>query len=74
MTLRNYGVDKVVYLQWGGGNIVGLGWSSSENVVCVLEEGNMVVYNIYGQHLYARILARVSLPAIGTFIYSTLCT
>ena len=46
--------------QWAGGNIVGLGWTSSENIVCVLEEGNMVVYSIFGQQLYARIIARVS--------------
>ncbi|XP_064405910.1 vacuolar protein sorting-associated protein 16 homolog isoform X2 [Halichondria panicea] len=45
-------------IPWGGGNIIGLGWTSSEHVVCILEDGNMVVYNIYGKHLYARILAR----------------
>ena len=50
--------------QWSGGNIVGLGWTSSENIVCVLEEGNMVVYSIDGIHIFARILARVSIIII----------
>ena len=47
------------YLQWEGGHVVALGWTGSENLVCVLEEGTIVVYSIYGQQIYSRIIARV---------------
>ena len=51
----------VFLLQWEGGRVMGMGWTSSENLVCVLEEGTMVVYSIHGQNIYTRILARVCL-------------
>ena len=46
-------------LQWEGGRVVALGWTGSENLVCVLEEGTLVVYSIHGQQIYTRIIARV---------------
>lgn len=47
-------------MQWEGGRIIGLGWTSSENLVCVLDEGTMVVYDLHGERVYSRPIARVS--------------
>lgn len=49
-----------VCVQWEGGRVMGLGWTSTENLVVVLEDGSMAVYNIHGQLLYNRIITRVS--------------
>ncbi len=40
--------------------MVDMGWTASENLVLVLEEGTMVVYNIFGDMLLTRIISRVS--------------
>ena len=53
-------VNTVCCLQWEGGAIVGLGWTTSENLVCILEEGTMVVYDLRGEQVFARVIARVS--------------
>lgn len=37
-----------------------MGWTSSENLVCILEEGTMVVYDLRGEQVFARVIARVS--------------
>jgi len=49
---------KIVTIPWEGGRVVALGWTGSENLVCVLEEGTLVVYSIHGQQIYTRIIAR----------------
>lgn len=36
-----------------------LGWTSSENLVVVVEDGSMAVYTIHGQQVYGRIITRV---------------
>ena len=38
---------------------MGMGWTSSENLVCILEEGTMAVYTIHGHLLYTRLISRV---------------
>lgn len=38
-----------------------MGWTSSENLVCILEEGTMVVYDLRGEQVFARVIARVSI-------------
>lgn len=48
-------------MQWEGGRVMGMGWTSSENLVCILEEGTMAVYTIHGHLLYTRLISRVSL-------------
>ncbi|XP_054707259.1 vacuolar protein sorting-associated protein 16 homolog [Uloborus diversus] len=37
-------------VKWNSGPIApcGLGWSSSEDLVCVLEDGNVILYDMYG--------------------------
>ena len=49
----------IFFSQWEGGRVVELGWTTSENLVCVLEDGSMIVYDINGQLLYSRIIQRV---------------
>lgn len=41
-----------------------MGWSSNEDLVCILEEGTMATYNIHGLLHYSRSICRVS-----NFIY-----
>ena len=47
--------------QWEGGQVVDLGWTTAENLVCVLKDGSMIVYDINGQLFYSRIIQRVSM-------------
>lgn len=35
-------------IKWNSGPLVQMGWSSSEDLVCVLEDGNVLLYDIYG--------------------------
>ena len=46
-----------------------MGWSSNEDLVCILEEGTMATYNIHGLLHYSRPICRVS-----NFIYVRTCT
>ena len=39
--------------------MVAMGWSSSENLICILEEGTIVVYDVHGHTIFTRVLARV---------------
>ena len=44
-----------------------MGWTSSENLVCVLEEGTMVVYDLRSEQVFARVIARVSCNVIVVY-------
>ena len=37
-----------------------MGWTSADNLVVVLEDGTMAVYNVHGQRQYTRVITRVS--------------
>ena len=39
--------------------MVAVGWSSAENLICILEEGTMVVYDVHGHTIFTRVIARV---------------
>ena len=39
--------------------MVGLGWTSSESLVVVTEDGTMGVYDIHGQQKFNRVITRV---------------
>ena len=47
-------------LQWGGGRVVGMGWNSNEDLICILEEGTLASYSIHGYIHYSRPISRVS--------------
>lgn len=36
------------YFQWDGGAIVQMGWSVSEDLLCVADDGSVLVYDIHG--------------------------
>ena len=38
----------LTYFQWDGGAIVQMGWSVSEDLLCVAEDGSVFVYDIHG--------------------------
>lgn len=63
-------------IKWEGGRIIGLGWTSSENLVCVLDEGTMVVYNLHGDRVFTRPIARVSLEELHMCmcVYAHFCS
>nr|XP_015927027.1 vacuolar protein sorting-associated protein 16 homolog [Parasteatoda tepidariorum] len=35
-------------IKWNSGPLVYMGWSSSEDLVCVLEDGNILLYDLFG--------------------------
>ena len=41
--------------------MVSIGWTSSENLVVILEDGSMAVYSIHGQLQFTRVITRVSM-------------
>lgn len=45
-----------------------MGWSSNEDLVCILEEGTMATYNIHGLLHYSRPICRVR-----NFLYVHAC-
>lgn len=38
----------LTYFQWDGGAIVEMGWSVSEDLLCVADDGSVFVYDIHG--------------------------
>lgn len=38
----------LAYFQWDGGAIVEMGWSVSEDLLCVADDGSVFVYDIHG--------------------------
>jgi hypothetical protein len=47
-------------IPWGGGRVVGMGWNSNEDLICILEEGTLASYSIHGHIHYSRPISRVS--------------
>ncbi len=48
------------HAQWAGGRVMQLGWTSSEDLIVIVEDGSMAVYGINGQLRYSRVITRVS--------------
>lgn len=36
-------------IEWNGGRMVKMGWSSNEELLCLQEDGHVLIYNIFGQ-------------------------
>lgn len=48
-----------------------MGWSSNEDLVCILEEGTMATYNIHGLLHYSRPICRVrNFMYVHAYIYT----
>lgn len=41
--------NVILLLQWDKGRIVGIGWTNTEHLMCVLENGAVRVYDIHGE-------------------------
>lgn len=39
--------------QWNSGNLLTLGWSDAEELLCVQDDGLVLIYNMFGQYLHA---------------------
>ena len=35
-------------VQWNSGNVIQLGWSGSEDLLCVQDDGSILVYDLFG--------------------------
>ncbi|KAF9114225.1 hypothetical protein BGX27_011427 [Mortierella sp. AM989] len=42
--------DTMGTIQWDKGRIVGMGWTETEQLLCVLEDGTVRMYNIQGEY------------------------
>ncbi|KAJ3186648.1 hypothetical protein HDU85_007468 [Gaertneriomyces sp. JEL0708] len=60
MTLQNQSIKPVIHIytssgklisqfQWDKGKIVGMGWTNTEHLMCVLDNGTIKVYDIHGE-------------------------
>lgn len=46
-------LNKFINLQWNSGNLLTLGWSDAEELLCVQDDGLVLIYNMFGQYLHA---------------------
>ena len=37
--------------QWNSGNLFKMGWSSTEDLLCVQDDGNVLVYDVFGTYM-----------------------
>lgn len=37
-------------MQWNSGNLLSLGWSDAEELLCVQDDGLVLIYNMFGQY------------------------
>ncbi|XP_026473948.1 vacuolar protein sorting-associated protein 16 homolog [Ctenocephalides felis] len=44
--------QKNASIVWSGSNIITLGWSDAEKLICVQEDGNVTLYDIFGTFLH----------------------
>ena len=41
--------QQICYLlQWGGGKVIGIDWSASEELLCVQDDGTVSLYDMFG--------------------------
>lgn len=52
-SLRRMKVNVIFVLQWNSGNLLTLGWSDAEELLCVQDDGLVLIYNMFGQYLHA---------------------
>lgn len=50
--------NLITSIPFEGGKVVGLGWTSSDNLVAIGEDGYMTVYDVHGVLKYNRIITR----------------
>jgi vacuolar protein sorting-associated protein 16 len=43
----------IFFLQWNSGNIIELGWSSSEELLCVQSDGIVLRYDLFGNYKHS---------------------
>lgn len=41
-----------MFQQWNSGHLRTLGWTDSEELLCVQDDGVVLIYNIFGQYLH----------------------
>jgi hypothetical protein len=38
----------IIIIQWDSGVLIKMGWSASEDLLCIQEDGNVLIYDIFG--------------------------
>lgn len=41
-------INPHLFFQWNSGRVIQLGWSGSEDLLCVQDDGSVLVYDIFG--------------------------
>lgn len=54
-------------LQWNSGQLVRLGWSSSEELLCIQENGKVLKYSVYGEYIHAFSMGQVKSYIVGIY-------
>lgn len=39
-----------MYFKWNNGNLVNIGWSDGEQLLCIQDSGDIFVYDMFGMH------------------------
>jgi hypothetical protein len=60
ITICSQAGKPISSIPWEGGNLIGMGWNSNEDLICILEEGTMAAYSMHGFLHYSRLISRVS--------------
>lgn len=50
----------MVLFQWNSGQLVQLGWSNTDDLLCVLEDGAVLMYDMFGTYQHTFGMGQVS--------------
>ena len=48
-------------MQWTSGTLITVGWSRNEDLLCIQEDGAVLVYDMFGNYQYTFNMGQVSL-------------
>ena len=51
--------NNISSIVWSSGQIIHLGWSSTEDLLCIQDDGSVLIYDIFGTHQHTFSMGQV---------------
>lgn len=51
---------------WSSGQIIQLGWSSAEDLLCIQDDGSVLIYDMFGAYQHTFSMGQVSVNRVNT--------
>ena len=61
----------IAVMQWNSGNLLHVGWSNVEDLVCVQDDGSVLIYDMFGT--FKRTLTMGQVPLVFNLLVSEWC-